>query len=134
MSVAQKKKTTRIRLNRSSNGMLMTPEEFDAVADYDDRFVYELILGVLIVVPPAGEAERDPNGELEYLLRHYRASHPQGSVLDKTLSGSDPSDFQYERLIREIRQNGKNSKPARSHRACFWGCWRGSALIITAID
>jgi hypothetical protein len=29
MSIAQKKRTARIRLNRSSNGMLMTPEEFD---------------------------------------------------------------------------------------------------------
>ena len=86
MSIAQKKRTARIRLNRSSNGMLMTPEEFDAVTDHDDRFDYELVHGVLVVVPPPGEAERDPNGELEYLLRLYRASHPRGSILDKTLS------------------------------------------------
>jgi Uma2 family endonuclease len=86
MSVAQKTKTKRIRLNQASNGMLMTPEEFDAVTDYDELFVYELIHGVLIVSPVPGETERDPNGELEYLLRHYSATHPQGSIIDKTLS------------------------------------------------
>ena len=31
--------------------MLMTPEEFDAVTEYDDRFRYELIRGVLVVSP-----------------------------------------------------------------------------------
>jgi Uma2 family endonuclease len=82
----KKKRAARIRLDRSSNGMLMTPEEFDAVTDYDDRFVYELIHGVVIVVPPPGEAERDPNEELGFLLRLYQHSHPQGSILDKTLA------------------------------------------------
>jgi Uma2 family endonuclease len=85
MSIAQKTKKKRITLTLSSNGMVMTPEEFDAVTDYDDLFVYELIHGVLIVSPIPGESERDPNGELEFLLRLYRATHPQGSVLDKTL-------------------------------------------------
>jgi hypothetical protein len=41
MSIAQKTKTKRITLSLSSNGMLLTPEEFDAVTDYDDLFVYE---------------------------------------------------------------------------------------------
>jgi Uma2 family endonuclease len=86
MSIARKTKTKRIKLNRASNGMLMTPREFDAVIDYDDRFVYELIHGVLIVSPAPGESERDPNEELGYLVRHYRATHPQGSILDKTLA------------------------------------------------
>jgi Uma2 family endonuclease len=85
MSIAQKSKTKLIRLTRSCNGMLMTPEEFDAVTDYDDRFVYELIHGVLIVSPVPGESERDPNEELSLLLRNYQQSHPQGSILDKTL-------------------------------------------------
>ncbi len=55
MSTARAQKTKRIKLTRSSNGMLMTPEEFDAVIDYDDRFVYELIHGVLIVSPAPGD-------------------------------------------------------------------------------
>ena len=49
--------------------MLMTPEEFDAADDFDEHYAYELIHGVLIVSPPPGEAERDPNGELDFLLR-----------------------------------------------------------------
>ena len=86
MSIAQTTKTKRIRLNQASNGMLMTPEEFDAVTDYDDLFVYELIHGVLIVSPIPGESERDPNEELGFLLRNHQYNHPQGSILDKTLS------------------------------------------------
>jgi Uma2 family endonuclease len=65
--------------------MLLTPEEFDAATDFDDRFTYELIHGVLIVAPPPGEAERDPNGELGFLLRLYQLNHPQGRIIDKTL-------------------------------------------------
>ena len=63
MGVAQKTKTKRIRLTQASNGMLVTPEEFDAVTDYDDLFVYELIHGVLIVSPVPDETVRDPNQE-----------------------------------------------------------------------
>jgi len=66
--------------------MLMTPEEFDATTDFDELYSYELIHGVLIVSPPPGESERDPNGELEYLLRAYQSGHQAGSALDKTLS------------------------------------------------
>ena len=86
MSIAQKTKTKRIRLTEASNGMLMTPKEFDAVTDYDDLFVYELIHGVLIVSPIPGESERDPNEELGFLLHNHQYNHPQGSILDKTLS------------------------------------------------
>lgn len=85
MSTAQARMTRRIKLDRRSNGVLMTPEEFDAVTDWDDRYAYELIHGVVIVSPSPGEAERDPNGELDFLLRLYRETHPQGSILDKTL-------------------------------------------------
>jgi Uma2 family endonuclease len=85
MSIAPGRKKQRIKLGPGSNGMLMTPEEFDAVTDYDDQYVYELIHGVLIVSPMPGESERDPNGELEFLLRQHQYNHPRGSVLDKTL-------------------------------------------------
>jgi len=67
-----------------SNGMLMTVEEFDAVEEWDDRYRYELVHGVLIVTPPAGIGERSPNDVLGHWLRSYQESHPQGSHLDDT--------------------------------------------------
>jgi Uma2 family endonuclease len=76
---------TSLRLDQTSNGMLMTPEEFDAVTDYDDLHCYELIHGVVVVNPIPSEAEGDPNEDLGFLLRTYQESHPQGSALDKTL-------------------------------------------------
>src|SRR4029078_5432583 len=67
-----------------SNGVLMTPEEFDR-ADFHDFWSFELINGVFIVSPIPSEQEADPNEELGYLLRYYKDVHPQGKVLDKTL-------------------------------------------------
>jgi hypothetical protein len=61
MSTVHTRTTRRLKLDQLSNGMLMTPEEFDAVTDYDEQYVYELIHGVVIVVPAPGEAELDPN-------------------------------------------------------------------------
>ena len=74
------------RLDGASNGMIMSPEEFDAVTDYDDQYSYELIRGVVIVNPIPREGEVDPNEELGHLLRSYGESHPQGAALDVTLS------------------------------------------------
>lgn len=73
------------KLGRHSNGMLLTPEEFDSASRWDRAFRYELIRGVVIVTPVPSEAETDPNGELEYVLRDYKRNHPAGSSLDKTL-------------------------------------------------
>ncbi|MGZ3356516.1 MAG: Uma2 family endonuclease, partial [Isosphaeraceae bacterium] len=85
MSTARVRRPNTARLGRHSNGMLMTPEEFDATTDFDELYSYELIHGVLIVSPPPGESERDPNDELGNLLRVYKSSHQAGSALDKTL-------------------------------------------------
>jgi Uma2 family endonuclease len=78
---------TRIRLGLRSSGLLFTPEEFDNLPAraFDERYRYELIRGVLVVTPPAGPAEVDPNGELEYSLRLYQEDDPRGSALDATL-------------------------------------------------
>jgi Uma2 family endonuclease len=73
------------RLGADSNGMRMTKQEFRAVKDWDEHFRYELIHGVVIVAPPAAEGERGPNGELDYLLRLYRDTHPQGFAFDDSL-------------------------------------------------
>lgn len=66
-----------------SNGIVMTPEEFDE-AEFDELWSYELINGVLIVSPIPLWNETDPNEELGYLLRRYREDHPQGSSLNLT--------------------------------------------------
>ena len=86
MSTTRVRRSTKPRLGPSSNGMLMTPEEFDAADDFDENYSYELIHGVLIVSPPPGESERDPNEELAFLFRSFQLNHPSGSLLDKTLS------------------------------------------------
>jgi Uma2 family endonuclease len=72
-------------LGPESAGMLLTPEEFDEVTEYDDKFRYELIRGVLVVTPIPAEAEAAPNDELGAMLRQYQHEHPQGGVIDETL-------------------------------------------------
>jgi Uma2 family endonuclease len=66
-------------------GTLMTPQEFDAVEDCDDQWVYELIKGVLVVSPPPLEAERGPNEMLGHWLISYREYRRRGKMLDGTL-------------------------------------------------
>ena len=66
-------------------GIRLSPEEFDAVEECDDRYNYELVHGVLIVAPPPDVGERRPNDRLGYLLQSYQDHHPQGSALDLTL-------------------------------------------------
>ena len=82
MSVAE---TKSIRLSRRSNGMELTPEEFDAVAEWDPAYRYELIRGVVIVSPIPAEGEAVPVDRLGYLLQRYQEDHPQGASLDMTL-------------------------------------------------
>jgi hypothetical protein len=67
-------------------GTLMTPDEFDAVEEWDEKYVYELIRGVLVVSPSPLAMERGPNGVLEHWLGKYQEEHPQGAALDATLS------------------------------------------------
>lgn len=83
MSIAQAEAA--VSLGPESNGMLMTPEEFDAVEDAERGYRYELIRGVVIVTPPADEGQRGPNEELGRLLLNYRDGHPLGAALDDTL-------------------------------------------------
>ncbi len=63
----------------------MTPDEYDAVIDYDDTVNYELIKGVLVVTPMASRSERSPNELLGHWLLTYRKDHPSGSCLVATL-------------------------------------------------
>ncbi|WP_254513963.1 Uma2 family endonuclease [Anatilimnocola floriformis] len=63
---------------------MLTIEEFDAIEEFEEGYRYELIRGVVVVTPPASDAEMDPNGELEFLLRFYKYQHPNGHHLDGT--------------------------------------------------
>lgn len=72
-------------LGPHSNGMLMTPEEFDTATEWELGYRYELIHGVLVVNPPPGVYERDPNDELGHIVRTYKDDHPEGSCVDLTL-------------------------------------------------
>jgi Uma2 family endonuclease len=74
-----------LRIGPASAGLMMTPEEFDAITDYDELYRYQLIHEVLVVTPFAAEPERKPNDVLGHLLQIYQEAHPQGAVLDETL-------------------------------------------------
>jgi Uma2 family endonuclease len=67
-----------------SNGILMTPREFDG-GDFEEGWRYELINGVLVVTPIPLVNEADPNEELGHLLRAYQVDHSQGTALNLTL-------------------------------------------------
>lgn len=73
------------KIGPESNGMLMSPEEFDAIADYDENYTYELVHGVLVVNPIPLEAESGPNELLGGLLFGYREYQEHGHALDRTL-------------------------------------------------
>ena len=72
-------------LGPEAAGVLMTPEEFDAIEEYDENYRYELVHGVLVVTPIPLAEETGPNELLGYKLLYYREHHPQGSALDHTL-------------------------------------------------
>lgn len=67
-------------------GTLMTPEEFDAVEECDELYVYELIHGVLVVTPPPSEGERGPNELLGRLLWNYHEDATFTSTFNYTLT------------------------------------------------
>jgi Uma2 family endonuclease len=88
MAIVSKSRTGfTTRLGLRSSGIAMTPEEFDSLPDhiFTRGLRYELIRGVLIVTPPPGNAEIDPNEELGHLVWFYKENHPQGSIVDKVL-------------------------------------------------
>lgn len=73
------------RIGRRSNGMLLSPQEFDRIRHWAEGYRYELVNGVLIVVPPAGAGERSPNDDLGARLKIHQWNHAQGSRIDETL-------------------------------------------------
>src|SRR6185437_496531 len=75
----------RVILGPGLAGTLMTPDEFDAVEEYDEDYRYELIHGVLVVNPVPSAEETGPNELLGHRQLNYREHHPQGNALDGTL-------------------------------------------------
>lgn len=75
-------------LSLETAGVLLTPSEFDS-ADFDRRFRYELINGVVIVSPATSPFERGPNELLGHWLLTYQTNHANGKQLDATLPESD---------------------------------------------
>jgi Uma2 family endonuclease len=74
-----------ITLDAESAGLLMSPEEFDNINEYDENFRYELIHGVVVVSPIPLAEESDPNDLLGYFLKHYQRTHRQVKRLDATM-------------------------------------------------
>jgi Uma2 family endonuclease len=74
-----------LKLGPELAGILLSPDEFDAVEECDELYNYELVHGVLVVAPPPAIGERGPNDRLGYLLRYYQEHHPQGAALDLTV-------------------------------------------------
>ena len=85
-------------LGPESNGMRMTPEEFDAVEEYDENYTYELVNGVVIVNAIPLAEETSPNELLGHLLWQYQQYDPRGRVLDETL----PQQYVKTRLGRRL--------------------------------
>src|SRR5208283_1750113 len=69
-------------LGPESAGILMTPEEFDGVEDYDDEYRYELVHGVLVVTPFPSPPEAGANDLLGYLLLAHREKYGLESGFD----------------------------------------------------
>lgn len=105
------------RLSPEMAGMRMSPEEFDAVEEWDEDYIYELVEGVLVVVPPVSENERGPNEMLGHLLLEYKEHHPQGSALDLTLPENQIKTPRSRRRADRVIWTGLGRLPnARKHR------------------
>ena len=72
-------------LDASFNGVRMTPAAFDAIADYDELYHYELVGGRVAVHPLSGDAVAAVTDLLGVHLNEYRLRHPRGGALDATL-------------------------------------------------
>ncbi|MBS0264673.1 MAG: Uma2 family endonuclease [Planctomycetes bacterium] len=104
------------RLTPEAAGLSMTPEEFDAISDYDDNFNFELIHGVLVATPLAGPAERSPNDLLGFWLWDYRRNPSHGSALVETVFehyvGTGGNRRRADRVIWTVVA-GRRSNPQR---------------------
>lgn len=89
----------------------MEPEEFDAIIDYDDRYRYELIKGVLIVNAIPGPAQTDPNEVRGFALRDYQKNHPKGGIIDRTLPEQHVHIGRDRRQADRVAWTGQGRRP-----------------------
>jgi Uma2 family endonuclease len=89
-ATAKTKRSKQLVLGPDSAGIVLTPAEFDR-AEFEDGWRYELVYGVLLVVPVPLDSEIGPNEQLGRLLLNYQEDHPNGKALDGTL---------WERLVK----------------------------------
>jgi Uma2 family endonuclease len=74
-----------IRVGSKSNGMSMTPEEFDAIEEWDENFRYELVRGVLIVKDYPVAAIRACYDELGHCFHAFCHQVHSGAATIETL-------------------------------------------------
>lgn len=99
-------------LGPESNGILLTPAEFDR-AVFARGWRDELIQGVLIVSPIRSNKETDPNEYLGYLLLGYKEHHPSGANLDATLPERIVKTGANRRRLDRVIWTGLGRKPKR---------------------
>jgi Uma2 family endonuclease len=91
--------------------MSLSPEEFDAVEDYDPEYRYELIRGVVVVNPTPNESHEAPGDFLGYLLGRFRWEKPEGSVIDETLANRYVRTSAGRRLADRVIWAGLGRRP-----------------------
>lgn len=73
------------RIGPWSNGITLTPDEFDAIDDWKEGYRYELIQGVLVVNPYPSAGERSPNELLGHLVWTYSNLEPGKGAIAESL-------------------------------------------------
>jgi len=111
MSIAPSEPTFVLGLEHA--GILLTPEEFDAIKEYDENYRYELVHGVLVVSPLASAEETDPNEHLGHWLRNHQEGHRRGAVIDGTLPQQYVCTATGRRLADRLIWTGLGRRPNR---------------------
>ncbi len=75
-------------VTRACQGLRMSPEQFDAIEEFEEGLDFELIDGLLVVTPSCTMQEAVENDYLGYLLELYQERHFSGRSLDLSLAES----------------------------------------------
>jgi Uma2 family endonuclease len=102
---------TPLVLGLEHNGICMSPEDFDAITEYDELYKYQLIHGVVIVNPIPLAQQRGPNQELGHQLISYQQNNLKGEALDATLEEEYVRTGDSRRLADRVIWAGLGRKP-----------------------